>query len=96
MVYADHVTLLGGSACSIQKNTEALVVTGKDVGKKVNANKTKYIVMSQDQNAGRRHSMKIYIISFENVEEFEYLGTTLTNQSSIREETKKRMKSGNV
>jgi len=33
---------------------------------------------------------------FERVEEFKYLGTTLTNQSSIQEETKRRLKSGNA
>jgi len=38
--------------------------------------KTKYMVMSRDQNAGRSHSMKNDKSSFE---EFKYLGTTLTN-----------------
>jgi len=87
---------LGGSIHPVTENIEALIVDSTKIGLEVKADKTKYIVMSQDQNAGRRYSMKIYIISFENVEEFEYLGTTLTNQSSIREEIKKRMKSGNV
>jgi len=39
--------------------------------------------------------MKIDNSSFERVEEFKYLGTTLTNQNSIQEEVKSRMKSGN-
>jgi hypothetical protein len=43
----------------------------------VNCDKTKYMVMSQDQNAGRRHSIKTDNSSFERVEEFKYLGTTL-------------------
>ena len=34
--------------------------------------------------------------SFERVEEFKYLGTSLTNQNSIQEEIKSRLKSGNA
>ena len=34
--------------------------------------------------------------SFDRVEEFKYLDTTLTNQNSIQEEIKSRLKSGNV
>jgi len=34
--------------------------------------------------------------SFERMEEFKYLGTTLTNQNYIQEEIKSRLKSGNV
>jgi len=51
--------------------------------------------MSRDQNAGRRHNIKIDNRSFEGVEEFKYLGTTLTDQNSIRGEIKSRLKSGN-
>ena len=34
--------------------------------------------------------------SFERVEEFKYLGTTLTNQNSVQEEIKSRLKLGNA
>ena len=55
-----------------------------------------FMVMSRDRNAGRTHSMKIDNSSFERVDEFKYLGTTLTNQNSIQEEIKSRLKSGNA
>jgi len=52
--------------------------------------------MSRDQNAGRSHSMKIDNSSFERVEEFKYLETTLRDQNSILEEIKSRLKTGNA
>jgi len=40
--------------------------------------------------------MKTDNSAFERVEEFKYLGTSLTNQNSIQEEIKSRLKSGNA
>ena len=40
--------------------------------------------------------MKLDDSSLERVEEFEYLGTTLTNQNSVQGEIKSRWKSGNA
>jgi len=47
------IRILGGSAHTIKENAEALVVAIKEIGLKVNADKTKYMIMSRDQNAGR-------------------------------------------
>ena len=55
-----------------------------------------YLVLSRDQNAGRSHSMKSDSSSIERVEEFKYLGTTLTNQNSFQEEIKSRLKLRNA
>ena len=52
--------------------------------------------MSRDQNAGRNHSVRIDNSTFKRVEEFKYLATTLTNQNSIPEEIKSRLRSRNV
>jgi hypothetical protein len=87
---------LGGSVHTIKENAETLLVASKEIGLEVNADKTKYMVMSQDQTAGRHHSMKIDNSSFQRVEEFKYLETTLMNQNSIQEEIKSRLKSGNA
>jgi len=46
LVYADDVNMLDGSVHTIKKNTESLVVASKETGLEVNADKTKYIVMS--------------------------------------------------
>ena len=35
------------------ENTEALVIASKEIGLEVNTEKTKYMVMSRDQNAGK-------------------------------------------
>jgi hypothetical protein len=70
--------VLGGSVHIIKEQAEALVVARKETGLEVNADKTKYMVMSRDQNAGRNHNMKVDNRFFERVEELKYLGTTLT------------------
>jgi len=80
----------------IQRNAEALVVASKETGLEVNADKTKYMVISRNQDAGGSHNIKIDISFFERVEEFKYTGTTLTDQNSIQEKIKSSLKSGNA
>jgi hypothetical protein len=46
LVYADDINILGGSVHTVKKNTEALVVATKQTGLEVNAEKTKYMIMS--------------------------------------------------
>ena len=87
---------MGGSVHIVKKNAEALVAPTKEIGLEVNAHKTKYVTVSRDQNAGQIHSMKMDNSSIERVEESQYLGTTLTNQNSIQEEIKCRLKLGNA
>ena len=86
LAYADDVNILGGSIHTLKENAEALVAATRESGLEVSADKTKYMVMSRDQNAGRNHSVRIDNCTFERVEEFKYLGTNLTNQKSIPEE----------
>jgi hypothetical protein len=50
---------LGGSVQTVKENAEALVFATKEIGLEVNADKTKYMVMARDQNAGSNHNMKI-------------------------------------
>jgi hypothetical protein len=75
---------------------ESLVAASKETGLEVNADTTKYLVMSRDQNAGQSHNIKIHNSSFERVEQFKYFGTNLTNKNSIQEKIRNRVKSGNA
>jgi len=79
LVYADYINILGGSVHTRKENAEALVAASKEIGLEINADKSKYMVMSRDQNAGRSHNTN----SFEGVDDFKYLETILQNQNSM-------------
>ena len=81
---------------TLKENAEALVAATREIGLEVSADKTKNMVMSRDQDAGRNHNVRIDNSTFQRVEEFKQLGTTLTNQNSIPEETKGRLRSENA
>jgi hypothetical protein len=47
--------------------------------------------MSRHSNSGQNQNIRIANESFENVEKFKYLGTTLINQNEIHDEIKSRL-----
>ena len=96
LAYADDVNILGRSIHNLKENADVLVAATTEIGLEVSADKTKYMVKSRDQNAGRFQSVRMDNSTFERVEEFKYLGTILTNQNSIPEEIKSRLGSGNA
>jgi hypothetical protein len=96
LAYADDVNIMGGSVHAVKENAEALVVATKVIGLEVNADKTMYMVMSRDRNAGRDDCVKTDNSSIERVEEFKYLGTMLTDENSVQEEIRSRLKLGNA
>jgi hypothetical protein len=53
------------------------------------------MLLSHQQNVGQNGDIKIANRSFENVLQFKYLGTTVTNQNLIQEEIR-RLNSGNA
>jgi len=58
LAYANDINILGGSIHKLKENAEALVAATRKIGLELNADKTKYMVMSRDQNAGRIHSVR--------------------------------------
>jgi hypothetical protein len=59
LVFDDDTNILGGSLHTIKRNTEALIVTSKEGGLEVIADKSKYMVMFRDQDAGCLYDIKI-------------------------------------
>jgi hypothetical protein len=59
LVYADDFSVLGEIVHTIKKHAEFLIVASKEIGLEVNADKTKHMVMTRNQNAGRIYNIKI-------------------------------------
>ncbi|KAJ4425850.1 hypothetical protein ANN_27476 [Periplaneta americana] len=96
LFYADDVNMLGENTQTIRENTEILLEASEAIGLEVNPEKTKYMIMSRDQNIVRNGNIKIGDLSFEEVEKFKYLGSTVTNINDTREEIKRRINMGNA
>ncbi|KAJ4434333.1 hypothetical protein ANN_22890 [Periplaneta americana] len=88
--------MLGENSQTIRENAEILVEASNAIGLEVNPEKTKYMIMSRDQNILRNGTIKIGDLSFEEVEKFKYLGATVTNINDTREEIKHRINVGNA
>jgi hypothetical protein len=84
LAYADNMNLLGDNIDTIEKNTEALADTSKNIGLEINVEKTKYMLLSCHQNVGQNRDINVANRSFENVSPFKYLRTTVTNQNLIK------------
>jgi hypothetical protein len=96
LAYADDLNLLGDNIDTIKRNTYILTDASMEAGLELNAEKTRYMLLSHHQNAGQIHDLEIANSSFENVSEFKYLGTTVTYQNLIQEDIKRRLISGNA
>jgi hypothetical protein len=96
LVYDNDVNLLEDNIDALNKNTGYLIVASKEVGLDVNAEKTKYMLLSRHQNAGQDLNMQVINRSFDDMAQFKYLGTTVTNPNLMQENINKRFSSNNA
>jgi hypothetical protein len=79
LVFADDINLLGNSINTIKENMETLLEACRDIGLEIDAEKTKYMIMSCHQNLGKNHNIRTANEMYENMTTFKYLGMILTN-----------------
>ncbi|KAJ4437881.1 hypothetical protein ANN_13820 [Periplaneta americana] len=87
---------IGENPQTIRENAEILLEASKAMRLEVNPEKTKYMIMSRDQNVVRNGTIKSGDLSFNEVEKFKYLGATVTNINDTREEIERRINMGNA
>jgi hypothetical protein len=68
------VYLLGNSVNTIKDNSGTILKASRDIGLEINAEKTKYMIMSRHPNSGQNQNIRIANESFENVCKIQILG----------------------
>ena len=86
--FADDIDLMAGSNDDLQVLTDRLVTCASAYGMEVSAEKSKVMVNSR---AKTHSTIKMNGVALENVEQFKYLGSTLTYDGTSNKEIKIRL-----
>jgi hypothetical protein len=93
LIYADDVNFSGDRVNTIKENTETALGASSDIGLEINAEKTKYMILSRHPNSGQDQNKRIANKSFKNVAKIKYWGTTLRNRNGIYVQIKSSLNS---
>jgi hypothetical protein len=80
----------------VGENVEALLESSQKAGLERNPEETKYMLMLRYRMSGQKHSTEIANRCFEDVANFKYLETTLTDRNCMLEKIRSRLFSGNA
>ena len=81
---ADDVNMLGENLQTVRENTKVFIK--EHISLEINAERTKYVITSRQQNVAQNQNVTIRNLLIENVEKFKYLGVIVTNTNDIHEE----------
>lgn len=93
LAYADDIDLIARNKTAITSNYKMLEETAREIGLSVNTAKTKYMAMETGKR--REENLQIDGKTFEKVDSFDYLGSTITSSHNMSKEIQKRIMSGN-
>jgi len=92
LAYADDIDIIGRSVASVRETFTALEREANRVGLIVNENKTKFMIAGSNRAPfNNDDSISIGDRNFEIVDQFEYLGSTVTSDNDISVEIAKRI-----
>lgn len=96
LAYADDIDLMGNTVASVKELFNKVEKETLRMGLIVNEEKTKYMCINRQKRRDRLgQNVSINNYNFERVEQFKYLGATVTADNNITEEIKGRVQSAN-
>lgn len=93
--YADDIALVARSKNSLIEVFNILEKRSQGFGLKINEMKTKYMLMTSNSNIIIEPTISVGNYSFQCVDKFCYLGSTVNNKNIISEEIYRRIMTGN-
>lgn len=96
LAYTDNIAIIGNSEEEVKPSCRRPIKTTGKVSLQINEEKTKYIIMNRREIKYRQGKiMKVENHRFKRVSHFNYLGSILTNDNTIKTDIDIRLKKGN-
>uniref|UniRef100_A0A8D8Q0R7 Craniofacial development protein 2 n=1 Tax=Cacopsylla melanoneura TaxID=428564 RepID=A0A8D8Q0R7_9HEMI len=91
LAFADDIAMIGNTMEEIEESLKIVEERAKEVGLKINTEKTKYMLISKNTETRLNTTVIINNQTFEQVTDFKYLGVTINENNRIEPEIRNRM-----